>query len=128
MTEPTSDRRMAENEAYFKRVNKNVVKGLNDLKEMAKTDKYQHPIPEIDTPINFYCECSDENCRFRIKIPPKLYEQLHKNSSQFILYPGHRVPKIERVIKAEKDYIVVEKYMTPPGNVDKLQKTDVDNT
>lgn len=118
---------MVENEAYFRQANRQVVQGLKDLLKLAKREKYRHPLPDENHPIGFYCECSDENCRLRLKLTPALYQKLHKNSSQFILSPGHHVPKIEKITKSKKDFILVEKYMTPPEKVDTLHATNVEN-
>jgi len=81
-----------------------------------------------DLPLHFYRECSDEKCEQRIVIKPSDYKKLHKNSSQFIILPRHRVASIERIVREEPDYMVVEKYMTPPAPKDaKLRPTDLSN-
>lgn len=127
MTRISTKKKLIENEAYFRRVNSTVVKGLNDLKKIAKTDGSGFALPNLDGPIKFNCECSDENCRKRITATPSDYEEIHKNKKQFILIPGHHVPEVERIVKSYKDYIVVEKFITPLKSPNNLHKTDVDN-
>ncbi len=128
MADIISQRRMAENEAYFRQANTSVVESLKNLQEIADTDKSSYSLPDLNIPIGFYCECSDENCRQRIRVKPSFYEKVHKNNSQFILCPGHHAPEIERIMKSEKNYIIVEKYITPPKKADKLHKTELENT
>ncbi len=108
-----SERRLIENEIYFRRPNEKVAKGLVELKKMAEQDGQTWLYPESDDPVGFFCECSDENCRLKIKIKPSKYLELHQNSAQFTLKPGHAIPKIEKTILNTKDYIVVEKFMIP---------------
>jgi hypothetical protein len=95
---------------------------------MAQADGQLDLAADIDKPIDFYCECSDENCRERITQKPSVYLNIRKNSSQFIILPGHNVPEVERIVKSTDEYMVVEKYITPPSSYDKLNKTKIDNS
>lgn len=95
---------------------------------MAESKEHEYLLPDLDKPINFYCECSDETCTKRIKLTPSLYTQRHQNSSQFIICLGHNVPKVERMVKTEENFAVVEKFMTPPDGSDTLHATNIDNS
>lgn len=117
MIKDLSERRLVENEFHFKRPNEKLAKGLEELRKMAVEDKQSDWYP--DDPIKFFCECSDINCRERIRLKPEKYLKLHQNSNQFVLLPGHAIPKIERTIKNENNYIVVEKYISPPMSLKK---------
>ncbi|MBA3757422.1 hypothetical protein H0X09_00975 [Candidatus Saccharibacteria bacterium] len=128
MSEPSTERRLVENEVIFRQANETVVEGLEELRADAKALGQNDLAEDTDTPLHFFCECSNEDCRKRIVLKPSVYREVHQNSSQFILIPGHNVLEIERILKNNDDYLVVEKYMTPPApeNVDKLHQTDLD--
>lgn len=132
MTEPLSKRRLAENQVIFRRRNEKVAKGLESLKQAAKSEGHdtiaQNIEQNMNEPLHFYCECSDDNCHKRIVLKPSEYTQLHQNKSQFIILPGHEVPSIERVRQTSPNYVVVEKYQVPPPAGDELNPTDVNNS
>jgi len=65
-------------------------------------------------PLEFFCECSNPQCTERIKLTHNQYEALHKTRTQFVLKPGHELPQVEKVIKREQKYILVDKFVTPP--------------
>jgi hypothetical protein len=122
-----SDKRKIENELFFRQNNEKIAKGFNELKQIAEAENDKPMASKADEPIAFFCECSDENCRTRVKLKPSEYLSLRKNKKQFILYPGHDIPKLERKIKTRSLFQVVEKYFVPKKNVDKLKPTDVNN-
>lgn len=117
MLEELSERRMAENEVIFRQINEQVPQRLEALKTAAESDGNDSLVQDIDMPLQFYCECSDKNCRQRLTIRPSEYKELHQNRSQFVLVPNHEIPKIERVVFKDKNLQVVEKYETPPTDV-----------
>jgi hypothetical protein len=127
MGSPLSDRRQIENEVVFRQVNEKAQKGLKQLKQVAKEENDQHWAQQSDEGFDFYCECSDENCRIRITQKPSVYEEIHNNRNQFILYPGHQVDALEKVTLEDSNYIVVEKYETPPEQAEGLTATSVNN-
>lgn len=127
ISESTTERKLAENQLFFRQPNKKVSKGFKELKEIAVEQEQKDLLDDADPLINFYCECSDENCRKRIRMTPSKYEALHKNTSQFTILPGHDVPSIEHIVKSTKNYIVVEKYNAPKGRVDRPRRTNLHN-
>lgn len=119
-----SEIRWAENEVVFRKANEGVTKNVASTKTIAKEEDQKEFIKDIDNlALLFYCECADEKCRERISLTPKEYMEQHRNSSQFILMPGHHIPTIERIVFEGDKYIIVEKYMTPPQNATKLNPT-----
>lgn len=127
MKKTPAEHRLAENEMVFKQSNEQVIKGLTALKQAAASEGEAGILGQDgDMPLYFYCECSDENCRQRIIMKPSKYEQLHQNSSQFVLVPGHEIPEIERVVFRNERFVVVEKFITPPQGPAKLNSTDID--
>lgn len=127
MSNTPSPRRLAENEVIFRQANEKVSRELDDLRQAAASDGHTGMVPDKDPELHFYCECSDEKCRKRIVMSPAKYKQLHQNSSQFVLLPGHNVPELERVVDGSKEYIVVEKVITPPAQGKRLNPTDLEN-
>lgn len=118
---------MLENEAVFRRLNESVKKNLTEIKALAEESNQDYLIRQDDTPLHFYCECSDEDCRQRIQMKPSTYDRIHKNRNCFILIGGHQTKVVEKVVRKEPNYWVVEKHRTPPENVRSLQPTGVDN-
>jgi len=127
MTNPTSLRRIAENEVVFRRKNESVVKGLEHLEDLAKETNQPEMIRKLKRPLRFYCECSDENCRKRIKLSPNEYAAIHKQRSTFIVLPGHEVTTVENVKSTETNYFIVEKFIELDKTANILKRTKIDN-
>jgi len=129
MGSPLSDRRQIENEVVFRESNERVQKELEDLKKIAEEEHDEFWAQDSDKYFDFFCECSDENCRQPISLKPSLYKEIHNNRNQFIIIPGHQAVAIEKIIfESTNDYTVVEKYDTPPEQAEGLKPTDIDNT
>lgn len=96
-----SDRRLIENEVIFRDVNKNIQEFVDN--EQNAPNK-----------LPFYCECSNPECIERIELSTELYATLHKKQKHFITIVGHEFPEIEKVLKKDSHYQVVEKHFTPP--------------
>lgn len=116
---------MVENEAVFRKYNRKIQHGYEELQKLAKSEG--EPMPDLDMPMHFYCECADENCRERIAVSIGKYKRLHQNKKHFIVIPGHEVSQCEFVIKTTLHYTIVEKYMTPPETAITLNATSVEN-
>jgi hypothetical protein len=118
--------RKIENEAVFRRANEKVHKELNELKKLAQTEDYPY-MPELDAPLHFFCECSNENCRKRIIIKPSEYSKIHSNRKIFLVKPTHEDLSIEEIVTRKPDYNIVKKIVRPPERPKKLHKTDIEN-
>ena len=127
MADPIPQRRMAENEVYFRQRNENMQQGIDDLKNLAHEQGHDSFIDQSDSSLHFYCECSDENCRERVVVHPSDYDKIHKYRDRFIVVPGHEVPEIEHVVAKTHGYYVVEKDVVTPEVAKNLHETDVDN-
>jgi hypothetical protein len=124
MGQSLSEKRLAENEVVFKQANMRAVDGIKSVKTIAEEDNQEYLVSGIDDMIlQFYCECSNEKCKKRILLSTKEYVKHHQNKAQFITAVDHDNPKIERVVIENDKYIVVEKFITPPENVQKLKPT-----
>lgn len=118
---------MAENQVVFRQHNEKVQKGLEKLKKIAQEHGQEAYVKESNTPLYFYCECSDEKCRERIQLHPSRYNEIHRDRTKFVILCGHEVESIERVIKKEADHCIVEKVVDIPESANALRKTQLDN-
>ncbi len=127
MSNSTSDRRLAENEVYFKQSNEKVNKDLEKLKKLAESDGNHDLLIDFNQPFHFFCECADEKCHQRVKLTTSEYRKSRKNNKQFILAVGHDLKGIEKVQKKKKDFVVVEKFINIPPAADHLNATNLSN-
>jgi hypothetical protein len=130
MSETSSEHRLAENEAMFRRINEEVQAGYDETNRLAEEDdqpEFKVSVVGSDTPLLFYCECADENCAKRVPITMHEYREIHKNRRQFIIVPGHEVMSVEKVIVEKPDYTVVEKNVQPPEDPDTMHPTSIGN-
>ena len=109
MTMSIAERRQIENEMIFRNANEKVGDDINELDIQLIKDDYPELASGKDIILHFICECSDENCAERIPLKLSFYQKIHKNRDAFIIKPNHQVKEIEKVIRTEKDYSVVEK-------------------
>ncbi len=96
------ENRLIENEVIFRDVNENIKDFLED--EFGSKDKQ----------VSFYCECSKPNCIERIDLTLQEYDELHKNSKQFVTLIGHEFLEVEKIIRKYGNYQIVEKHFQPP--------------
>lgn len=125
---PLSERRQIENEMIFRRANEKIGDGLDDLDAMHIEDDNPQLIRSDDLLLHFKCECSDEDCDVRIPIKLSVYQKIHENRDAFIIKAKHQVNEIEKVIRTEDNYSVVEKNNSTSEPGDTLNKTSIDNS
>jgi hypothetical protein len=89
-----SDERAARNEALFREVNEEVAR-LEQRLESQET--------------LFVCECARDTCVERVPLPMDVYEEVRSNPRRFIVKPGHELDAVERVVRADDGYVIVEK-------------------
>lgn len=128
MVNPISERRLVENEVISRKPNLKMSQDFDHLNRMASEDGQTDLVPESDPVILFFCECSDEKCKARIKMRKSTYDELHQSKKHFTLVPGHNIPSIERILKSADTYTLVEKFMTPPDNAKEFNATNLNNT
>lgn len=110
MEESISKRRLVENEAIFRLRNERIIARLDGLAKKSSQKGRQATLPPSrDATLNFYCECSDMDCRQWIKLPIDTYRAIHKKRDHFIVKPGHEDTSIEAVVDKETHYYVVQK-------------------
>jgi hypothetical protein len=58
----------------------------------------------------FVCECADPTCTERVYVELDQYEAVRRDSTHFLLAPGHELSAmVERVIQRKGEYQVVRK-------------------
>lgn len=57
----------------------------------------------------FVCECADSACTDRVEATLATYEQVRRESTHFLLAPGHERERVERVLERKLRYTVVDK-------------------
>ena len=112
MGDARSDR-MAKNEALFRSVNERVKELSERLPVVGVADRTSFE--------EFLCECIDIQCLDRVQTTRQEYEHVRANSLWFIVALGHVAPEIERVVKENERFAVVEK---GPGARDIAVATD----
>jgi hypothetical protein len=130
MSDTTSERRLAENEAVFRKLNEQVNVGFQETNRLAQEDnqlEFLVTVKNDDEPLHFYCECADEHCTDRIILTMAEYQKIHKNRNRFIIVPGHEVRSVEKVIEKKPAYTVVKKNQDPPENPKSLHPTSIHN-
>lgn len=128
MKQTPTKQRMAENEVVFRQHNEAVIDGFEKVKTLANESMQKDLIPKDNTPLHFYCECSDENCHERIVLPSDTYSLIHKKRDQFIIVKGHEVETIEKIIKVTPTFSIVKKMIPLPKSADHLKTTPINNT
>ena len=93
------EERRAGNEALFREVNERVADVAEQFVEVAATAEA----------LNFTCECGRATCTEQITMTLVEYEAVRAVPTHFAVVPGHELPAIERVVKRNPSYLVVEK-------------------
>ena len=89
------DRRMAQNEALFREVNERVKDIASKLGD--------------DGGYEYFCECANKDCTFRVSMRLADYEAIRSDPKQFVVLPGHYTPEIEDVVTENDAFWVVRK-------------------
>ncbi|HET9098330.1 MAG TPA: hypothetical protein VFN51_01815 [Candidatus Saccharimonadales bacterium] len=130
MSDTSSERRLTENEATFRKLNEQVNAGFRETNRLAVEDnqpEFKVSTRHDSSLFSFYCECADENCAERISMTLAEYKNIHKNRKRFVIVPGHEVKSLEKVVMTRTGFTVVEKFTNPPEQPEKLNPTSVNN-
>jgi len=85
---------MARTESAFRDVNEAIAKTA----ERFETDE-----------VDFVCECADPHCADRVTAELDEYEAVRAEPTHFLVAPGHEEPSLERIVRWNNTYTVVEK-------------------
>ena len=89
------EERIIENEKLFREVNERVAQ---------MQAGFSGPDPE------WVCECGDETCFEKISVSIEEYEQIRSHGDWFAIRPGHEKPDVEKVVRQDDGFLVVEKF------------------
>jgi hypothetical protein len=88
------EERIIENEKLFREVNERVAQLQGG---------FSGPDPE------WVCECGDETCFEKVPVSIEEYEQVRQRGDWFVILPGHEKLDVERVVRENRSFLVVEK-------------------
>jgi len=88
------EKRMTRNEALFREVNERV----QDHAEEGGVGVYE-----------YFCECANIDCSFRVGLTPAQYEAVRADPKQFVVLPQHFTPEVEVLVAENDSYWVVRK-------------------
>jgi hypothetical protein len=94
-------RKLVHNEALFREVNERI----HDVRSPREAGT------------DYICECVNSECFETITLIDSIYREIRANSSHFVLIPGHELDDIERVIRREPTYLIVEKLVPVPAAI-----------
>jgi hypothetical protein len=98
--------RSIRNEQLVRQKNTNVKNGIK---------KYFHNNKKVKTaPVAFICECSALDCQKHIRISIDDYEKIHGRDDHFVIFKGHELPDIEKIVADKPGFSIVEKYQLNP--------------
>lgn len=60
--------------------------------------------------LDFLCECGHENCTETVRLTLGEYEDIRREETLFVVFPGHEDPSVEEVIVRHERYSVVRKH------------------
>jgi hypothetical protein len=94
---PSSEERIAQNEALFREVNERV-------REVHAGEREER--------ISFLCECGLEECTETISLSFAEYEDVRSDPTQFAVAPGHEIGDVEAPIRRGDGFVLVRKHPT----------------
>jgi hypothetical protein len=103
------ERRMTENETLFREVNERV----------EDTVKQFHDAGGGST-AEYFCECANPDCTFRISLTHAEYVGIRGNPRQFVVLPLHFTPEVETLVTKTEGYWLVRKTGEAGEYVEKL--------
>jgi 23S rRNA A1618 N6-methylase RlmF len=89
------EERIIENEKLFREVNERVA----DMQA-----NFSGPDPE------WVCECGDETCFDKVSVSIEDYQQVRSRGDWFVIRPGHEKLDVEKIVRQEDGFLVVEKF------------------
>ena len=72
-------------------------------------EAFSEVFPDGEGLSEWVCECADTTCTLRVKATLREYELVRANGRTFIVYPGHVYLEVERVLRENERFSVVEK-------------------
>jgi hypothetical protein len=70
-----------------------------------------------DGKMHVVCECGDPECAQQVALTIDAYEAIRRDSTQFVVVPGHEILSTEIVVANGDDYLVVRKQGDLPEEI-----------
>lgn len=103
------ERRLAENETLFREVN-----------ERVDDTAAQFVGAREDSAHEYFCECANADCTFRIKLTHGQYASIRADPKQFVVLPLHFTPEVETLVVKNENHWLVRKTGDAGDYVEKL--------
>ena len=103
------ERRMAQNEALFREVNERVQETASQFGDFGE-----------NSPQEYFCECANPDCTFRLTLTPAQYTSIRADPKQFVVLPLHYTPEVETLAVKKDAYWIVRKAGEAGEYVEKL--------
>ena len=84
---------MTQNEALFREINERV----------------QQIGEPVGSRYEYFCECANADCTFRLVLTPAQYESVRADPTQFVVLPLHFTPEVETLVSENEGYWIVRK-------------------
>jgi hypothetical protein len=107
------DARVASNEGLLRDVNdriEEVTQRLGPGDEEAEAEE-----------ADFLCECGHANCTESVHLTIREYEDVRRDETMFVVFPGHEDRDVEDVVAHYERYVVVQKH---PEEASIAEETD----
>ncbi|MDP9260419.1 MAG: hypothetical protein M3O89_00430 [Actinomycetota bacterium] len=88
--------RAAKNEDLFREVNERI-------RDLGKSSTLLGYAP-------FICECSRPDCHHGVEATIEEYLEVRAEATHFLVVPGHTDPALERIIRTNERFMIVEKF------------------
>ncbi len=96
--DPMTAERIGRNDSTFR-----------DANEQIRAKAREH-LTDLDQPIPFICECADEECATFVPLALAEYEEIRKDSRQFLVVVGHeRAEGLVEIVSTNHNHLVVRK-------------------
>jgi hypothetical protein len=97
-------KRVGRNEVLFREVNER-------LRELGEGFSL------VSEEAEFVCECANQSCTERIRMPLAVYEEIRSDPKRFFVIAGHEEPEFEKVVEERDGYLIVEKLPGGPAGI-----------
>jgi hypothetical protein len=81
----------------------------NQLLFREVNERLRETIGAFEGPLEFLCECSQEDCIETVGLALEEYERTRSHSNHFVVVAGHERIELERVVDQGQGYLLVEK-------------------
>lgn len=80
----------------------------NQLLFREVNERLRETIGSEQSPLDFLCECSSEDCIETISLSLEDYDRVRSHSNLFFVAPGHERLEVERIVDQEDGFLLVQ--------------------